>query len=83
MKKSSKPQKRAILNSPALCMATVIVFGALAYTSYKPTRLNCEDLGKCNLKTGQVYFQEPDDFTPPSMKQEVAQLMIDLYGETK
>lgn len=33
----------------------VALFAWLAYASEPYKRLNCEDLGRCNLKTGEVY----------------------------
>jgi len=68
-------------NHPALTCAAAAVFIALAYTSQHTKRPTCEDLGKCNLKTGQVYSTTPDDWTPEHLKPEIAAQIVYLYGE--
>lgn len=53
------------LNSPYTAIAALALLAGLGYASLPYTtytahtkRLNCEDLGRCNLATGEVYSLE-------------------------
>jgi hypothetical protein len=46
------------LNTPWLALVTLGGFIALGWASYPTPRLNCQDLGRCNLQTGEVYDME-------------------------
>ena len=46
------------LNTPYLTLAALAGFIALSVHAYPTARLNCQDLGRCNLSTGEVYDLE-------------------------
>ena len=55
-KRNRKLKER--LNTPWLALVTLGGFVALAVHAYPAPRLNCQDLGRCNLSTGEVYDME-------------------------
>jgi len=54
------PKRRLMerLNTPWLALPTLGLFIALSAYAYPAARLNCQDLGRCNLSTGEVFDME-------------------------
>lgn len=74
------------LNHPLLALTALVGFVWLANYSLHyqpPRRLNCQDLGLCNLKTGEVYGvtkPKPAKQRKPTMtQQEVNAAMVQLF----
>jgi hypothetical protein len=88
--KHYKPRRKLMqrLNSPWLAMVTLALFITLAYNAYPTKRLNCQDLGRCNLQTGEVYdmeYTEYPDYTAylqeREQEQEAAEAFATLFEE--
>lgn len=68
-------------NHPLLALTALVGFVWLGHASLNhtpPRRLNCEDLGLCNLKTGEVYFKK----RKPTMTVKQANIIMDVLNLT-